>query len=112
MFNNQHNLEAKLGKEEISCPKLKPRHFSSLGPAKYIAERFNDSISWYDKKAVLAKSRYQYMRAITVVAGALVPVLVNLKSETLGGLISGVTTIVSVIVVVLVALESVFHFRE
>jgi Protein of unknown function (DUF4231) len=61
----------------VSYPKLPPRAFASLDATSYIAERFNDYISWADGKAVKAKSRYQWMRAITVVGGAVVPVLVN-----------------------------------
>lgn len=36
---------------------------------------------WYDRKAVTAKLRYLQMRGFSVVAGGLVPVLVNISSE-------------------------------
>jgi hypothetical protein len=96
----------------ISYPKLPPRDFASLDAESYIAERFNDAISWYDTKAVGAKSRYQFMRAATVVGGALVPVLVNLGIGNLEIPVRVITTIISIAVVILVSLEGVFHYRE
>jgi hypothetical protein len=48
------------------------------------------------------------MRTTTVVGGAIVPVLINLPIER----IEIFTTLVSLLVVVFISLESVFHFRE
>lgn len=88
--------------------KLRP--FGSMTSEEYIDERLNQFREWYDKKAVSAKRNYQWMRAITVIGGSIVPVLVNLPlpDETT----RYITTAVSLIVVVLISLESVFHFRE
>jgi hypothetical protein len=96
----------------ISYPKLPPRDFASVDAESYIAERFNDAISWYDKKSVWAKTRYQLMKATTVVGSALVPVLVNLRVDGLDISIRVVTTLISIAVVILVSLEGVFHYRE
>ncbi len=86
---------------------------------EYIDERLNAIREWYDGKAAKAKKVYQWMRATTVVGGALVPVLINLDLPFLQGETpespptgSYVTTVVSLLVVVLISLESVFHFRE
>lgn len=95
-------------KKHWSHQKLRP--FSSMTPEEYIDERVNQFREWYDKKAVIAKRNYQWMRAITVVGGAVVPVLVNLPYGE--AVIRNLTTLVSLIVVVLISLESVFHFRE
>jgi hypothetical protein len=92
----------------VRYPKLPPRAFASLDAATYIAERFNDYISWADGKAVKAKSRYQWMRAITVVGGAVVPVLVNVDLPYT----KLATTLIGIVVVLMVSLESVFHYRE
>ena len=86
----------------------KPRPYRSMTPEEYIDERLNQFRAWYDKKAVRAKSMYQWMRAVTVVGGALVPVLINIKASHM----EAMTTTISLIVVVFVSLESVFHFRE
>jgi hypothetical protein len=89
-----------------SHQKLRP--FSSMTPEEYIDERLNQFREWYDKKAAKAKKNYLWMRTTTVVGGALVPVLINLNIPY----ISLMTTIISLLVVVLISLESVFHFRE
>jgi hypothetical protein len=97
---------------DISYPKLPPRPFASVDPPTYIAERFNDAISWYDKKAVTCKSRHQWMRAVSVIGGVLVPVLVNVSLPGSEIYLKAVTTVLSTLVVLLVSLESVFHYRE
>lgn len=91
-----------------SHQKLRP--YSSMTPEEYIDERLNQFREWYDKKAVIAKRNYQWMRAITVVGGAVVPVLVNLPFDDSS--VRYLTTVVSLVVVILISLESVFHFRE
>ncbi|MFV2059023.1 MAG: DUF4231 domain-containing protein [Thiohalomonadales bacterium] len=86
----------------------KLRAFNSMSPEEYIDERLNQFREWYDVKAVGAKNMYLRMRAITVVGGAIVPVLINLEFDY----VNMITTIISLVVVVLISLESVFHFRE
>ena len=94
--------------QKVSYPRLPPRTFSSLPPEDYIAERINESIAWYDKQASKHKTLYLRMQAVTVIGGALVPVLVNIDLQYIDIL----TTIISLMVVLLVSLESVYHFRE
>ncbi len=93
---------------KVNYPRLLPRQFASIPPEEYIAERVNDSIAWYDKSANKSKENYLRTRAATVIGGALVPVLVNINIPYINIL----TTIISLIVVLLVSLESVYHFRE
>jgi hypothetical protein len=87
---------------------LPPRPLGSIGPEEYITERMFQYRRWYDDKAGQAKFRFQWMRAISVVGAAIVPVLVNLdfSYQPL------VTTLLSLLVVVFVSLESVFHFGD
>lgn len=85
-----------------------PRAYGSLTPEEYIAQRINPIRAWYDKKAGEAKRLHQRMRACTVVGGALVPVLINIDQPG----IKTLTTAISLLVLVLLSLESVFHFRE
>src|SRR3981081_596988 len=75
---------------------------------EYVDGRLKQYQGWYDKKAVFCKSRYMAMRGSSVVLGALVPVLVNLQFA----FVSYLTTFASLIVVVFVSLESVYHYRE
>jgi hypothetical protein len=80
----------------------------SMGPDAYLQERVEQYKVWYDKKAVRFKAYYLNMRAVTVIGGALVPVLVNLDIPFKNYL----TTAISLVVVILVSLESVYHYRE
>jgi len=83
----------------------------------YLTERLAQYQNWYDKKAVACKTKYLRMRAFTVIGGGLVPVLANvqgLKDLKLGVYDVGtvLVTVISLLVVVFVSLESVFHYRE
>lgn len=92
----------------VNYPLLPPRFFGSVSSQQYIDERLNSAIKWYDKTADKTKKLYLNMRAATVIGGALVPVLVNVNLPYVNIL----TTILSLIVVLLVSLESVYHYRE
>lgn len=81
---------------------------------KYISERVEQYQGWYDSKAVIAKRKYLGMRAVSVVGGSLVPVLVNVPQQLVYGIpiIQIIVTMVSLLVVVFISLESVYHYRE
>lgn len=84
-----------------------------ISPEQYIAERVEQYQEWYDKKAVTTKKLYLRMRAFSVVGGGLVPVLINIPQSVFGvPIIQVVVTIISLLVVITVSLESVFHYRE
>lgn len=86
-----------------------------LSPEAYIKDRVDQYRGWYDAKSVQAKARYLRMRAFSVVGGGLVPVLVNIpwKGELFFiPVIQALVTIISLLVVIAVSLESVFHYRE
>ncbi len=88
---------------------------SLLSTQDYLANRVQQYQGWYDGKAVQAKSRYLRMRAFSVVGGGLVPVLVNVpwKGAVLGvPILQAAVTAISLLVVIVVSLESVFHYRE
>lgn len=86
----------------------KLRAYGSLSQEEYIDERLNEFREWYDKKATRAKKLYQWMRSTTVIGGATVPVLINLPIKN----VDIITTLISLLVVIFISLESVFHFRE
>jgi hypothetical protein len=89
-------------------PKLPLRGFGKLTPEEYVDERLNPEMGYYNKSATRAKKRYLQMRAITVVGGALVPVLVNVHVPYIDIL----TTAISLVVVLFVSLETVYRYRE
>ena len=87
----------------------------TISPERYIAERVEQYQAWYDRKSVASKSLYLRMRAFSVVGGGLVPVLINIPSKwTLFGapVLQMFVTLISLLVVIAVSLESVFHYRE
>jgi hypothetical protein len=77
-------------------------------PDGYIRERLEQYQGWYDRKAVATKALYLRIRTSTVVGGACVPALINVDARY----IRVVTTLLSLMVVILVSLESVYHYRE
>lgn len=88
---------------------------SAITSAEYISGRVEQYQKWYDEKAVIMKSRYLRMRAFSVVGGGFVPVLINVPSQyTIMGtpVVQAAVTVISLLVVVSVSLESVFHYRE
>jgi hypothetical protein len=87
--------------------------FKSLSAEDYITKRVDQFQGWYDSKAVRAKNAYLRVRTTAVIGSALVPVVANIKS--LGGFAlptDWLTTIISLIVVIVVALDSVNHYGD
>ncbi|GAA2987567.1 uncharacterized protein DUF4231 [Streptomyces sp. KhCrAH-43] len=74
----------------------------------YVEGRLAQYQKWYDRKAVKTKAMHLRMKTISVVGGALVPVLVNLDLS----FARLAATVLSLIVVGSVSLESVYRYRE
>jgi hypothetical protein len=89
--------------------KLPLRGFAILTPEEYVDERLNPEISYYNKSATRSKLLYLRMRAITVIGGALVPVLINIHFSPYMEIL---TTALSLVVVLFVSLETVYRYRE
>ncbi len=87
----------------------KSNQFSSWEPVDYIQQRVKQYQSWYDRKAVTAKSYYLRMRTIIVISGVFLPVVVN---SSIIPWKDGISSVISLIVAGGVALENVYHFRE
>jgi|SRR6267378_3076568 len=86
-----------------------------VSPVQYIPARVHQYQKWYDKKAVATKSRYLRMKAFSVIRRGLVPVLINIlfRLAVFGmPLIQALVTVISLLVVITVSLEGVFHYRE
>ncbi|MFJ5707636.1 DUF4231 domain-containing protein [Streptomyces sp. NPDC093105] len=75
---------------------------------RYVEGRLAQYQEWYDVKATRMKAMHLRMRTVSVVGGALVPVFVNLDA----GFARVTATVLSVVVVAAVSLESVFRYRE
>lgn len=81
---------------------------ATMTPAEYLDTRLAQYQGWYDTKAVKMKALHLRLRTVSVVGGAIVPVLINVSVPYLDIL----TTLLSLTVVILVSLESVYHYRE
>ena len=79
----------------------------SVTPTDYMTMRVASGIDWYRAAAVAARAKYLIMRVIAVVGAALVPVFVNIFPTHLL-----ITTGISLLVVLMVSLEGVFHYKE
>ncbi|MEU6986233.1 DUF4231 domain-containing protein [Streptomyces sp. NPDC046324] len=75
---------------------------------RYVDSRLTQYQEWYDLKATRMKAMHLRMRTLAVVGGALVPVLVNLDM----GFAKMTATVLSLVVVASVSLESVYRYRE
>lgn len=91
-----------------AVPSTLPGEDRVAGSQDYITNRLRQYQGWYDSKAVKCKKLYLRMRTGSVVGGALVPALINVEWDWM----APVTTAISLGVVVLVSLESVYHYRE
>ena len=90
-----------------------PDLFKSMAPEQYISERLDQYQKWYDTKSVGAKSKYLTMRGLSVVGAAVVPVIINLHADLNGiPVFTYAATAISLAVVILVSLESVYHFGD
>ncbi|MDT9692234.1 DUF4231 domain-containing protein [Streptomyces sp. P9(2023)] len=79
-----------------------------MTPERYVESRLTQYQEWYDRKATKMKAMHLRMRTVSVVGGALVPVLVNLDL----GFAKITATVLSLVVVASVSLESVYRYRE
>jgi len=85
---------------------------SEMTPEQYLEQRLQQYIDWYDRKSISAKRRYLQIRAGSVVGDAIVPVLANITLPICPSVPRILTTVLSLGVVILVSLESVFHFGD
>ncbi|MET9374799.1 DUF4231 domain-containing protein [Streptomyces sp. NPDC002992] len=81
---------------------------AGMTPQGYVESRLAQYQEWYDRKATKMKAMHLRMRTVSVVGGALVPVLVNLDMS----FAKATATALSLVVVASVSLESVYRYRE
>lgn len=79
----------------------------SRRPEDYLKDRVEFKINAYSKRGDRNKYAYWAMASTAAVGSALVPVLINID-----GVPNEASTIVSLIVAITVALDSIFHPRE
>jgi len=72
----------------------------------YACERITFNLKRYRSKARMCREIYLYSTFFAIALGSSIPVLINVDVDKL------ITTIISFIVVVIVAVENVFSFRD
>lgn len=77
-----------------------------LNVNEYEKERISFNIKRYRAKANMCREIYLYSSLLAIVLGSLIPILINLDVPKY------VTTLISFLIVIIIALENVYHFRE
>jgi Protein of unknown function (DUF4231) len=85
--------------------------FKTMTSEEYISQRVDQFRSWYDSKAVKAKSWYFKIRVTAVIGSLLVPVAANAIPQ-FPDWSRGLTTSLSLLVSLAVGLDSVFHYGD
>ncbi|MEL6565372.1 MAG: DUF4231 domain-containing protein [Pseudomonadota bacterium] len=78
---------------------------------EYIEKRVKQYQGWYDAKAVSKKKSFLQFRVVSVLGGALIPVLTNVSAIPVPYK-DWIVTFIGLVVVVLVSLDTVFHWGE
>jgi Protein of unknown function (DUF4231) len=86
--------------------------YGSMTAEKYITDRIDDQCGYYDASAKKYKVRHFAMRRTAVIGAALVPILVHLKFDILGIYHTAPATLVSLLVTIIVALETVDRYGD
>ena len=81
---------------------------------KYVADRYEDQIDWYQSKASTNKKRYQQFQWSVIALAAVVPVLVTISSlaPNTRGVIWGLTISLSMLLAIGTAGIKTFKFQE
>ena len=84
---------------------------------QYFEDRLDQYRSWYDRKSVEMKKKYQRTQVISAIGAVLVPVINNISiavpigNENID--ISKLSvTIIGLLVALAIAIEGVYHYRE
>ncbi|MFY9655104.1 MAG: DUF4231 domain-containing protein [Methylocystis sp.] len=88
---------------------------SEWTPETFISQRVKQYQGWYDAKAVAAKKKYLSMRGFSVVAGILVPILINFPHDPVVfdvHIIKAIATLISLLMTAFISLEGVLRYRE
>lgn len=86
--------------------------YKSMAADQYIAERIEDQCAYYDRSAIRYKARHFLMRRTAVVGAALVPILANISFDAFGIYRTAPATLVSLLVTIVVALETVNRYGD
>lgn len=73
---------------------------------KYLKERYEDQVNWYDKKAIWNQKVYRRFQLIIIILSAITPVLVAIKETRWPAVV------ISALVAIGIAVLKTFKFQE
>lgn len=79
---------------------------------KYLGERYQDQIGWYDTKAARNQTIYNWMQWTLIALAAITPILIELKISPLFADMLHIATVTSAIVAILTAGLKTFKYQE
>lgn len=80
-----------------------------LSPERYLAERVDDQLDWYNQKSTTNKNLYLRLQCFALVAGSLIP-LIALSFDTVEARIA--VAIIGALTAVVSGLLSLFQYRD
>ena len=79
---------------------------------KYLKERYDDQVGWYDRKAAENQKKYRWMQWLIVVLAAATPVLIELELYKICELYGHIPTVTAAVVAILTAGLKTFKYQE
>ena len=80
--------------------------------SKYLTDRYEDQINWYDAKAARNQTFYRWAQWSVIVLAAITPVLIELDLKPLGNGLVQWATLTSAVVAILTAGLKAFKYQE
>ena len=75
---------------------------------KYLKERYEDQIDWYDKKSIWNQKLYRYFQWSVIILAAITPVLVAIECE----LTRWLAVIIAALVAIGTSILKTFKYQE
>lgn len=82
---------------------------------KYLKERYEPEVNWYDKKSILNQRRYRYLQSVIIILSAITPVLVAIKEIDFFKnyiILTVIVIVISAIVAIGTTMLKTFKYQE
>jgi len=82
--------------------------------SKYLEERVEDQLNWYDKKAVFHKNRFRLFQFVTIIASAIVPIvnIVPIDDGNYSTLTRYISSILGATIAIVTAITQLEKYQE
>ncbi len=82
-----------------------------MTPDEYLSQRIDDQIGWYDRKSAINQHMYKRLRAVEILAAALIPFLTGYV-DLWGGKLKAVVGLLGVAIAVISGLQFLYKYQE